>query len=54
MSDQSACENLGDEIDRVIDYFREEFDITYAEVIGTLHLKAWLLCQETDDLHTPE
>lgn len=35
-----------DEIEKVIHRFRHEYQIPYASLIGSLHLKAHELCQE--------
>jgi len=39
-------EYLDDEITRIIDYSRKEFDMTYAEVVGLLIFKAHMLISE--------
>ena len=36
------------EIEAKIDYFRQEYDITYATVIGVLMMIAWDLSQEAN------
>ncbi len=36
MSGRNRQEHLAAEIDRVIDYFRKEFDMTYADAIGVM------------------
>ena len=38
---------LENEIDKVIRYCRREFDITYAEVVGVLHIAAMRIAKET-------
>lgn len=45
---------FGDELDRLIDRFRDEFDISYAAIVGTLHMKAHLLCEEASALDNEE
>jgi len=40
---------LGDEIDKLVERFRQEFDLTYAQVTGVLQMKIWLLNKEAVD-----
>ena len=42
----NRVEHLGDEIDKIINHFRMEYDMTYAEAVGVLFMKAQLLCEE--------
>ena len=42
----NRVEHLGDEIDNLINRFRMEYDMTYAEAVGVLFMKAQLLCNE--------
>lgn len=47
-----AVDHFVDELDRLIDRFRQEYDMTYAEVIGCLHMKTsdlWLEANDEDD-----
>lgn len=46
MTDAEQVKHLGDEIDRVIDRVRAEYDMTYASVVGVLEMKKHLLCAE--------
>lgn len=46
MSESEQVKHLGDELDRLVDRFRSEYDMTYASVVGVLHMKAHLLCAE--------
>ena len=48
MTDSEQTSAFGDELDKLIDRFREEFDLTYAQLIGTLHFKIHLLCNEAE------
>lgn len=46
MDRAESVRRLADEIDRLIDYFRDEYDITYAAAVGVLFMKAHLLANE--------
>ena len=46
---KNGIEYLGDEIDRIVDYARVEYDLTYAEIVGVLSMKGWLMMQEADE-----
>lgn len=48
MSDPQTMQ-FGDELDKLIDRFRDEYDVTYATIVGTLHMKAYLLCAEAEE-----
>jgi len=41
---------LGDEIDKLVERFRQEFDLTYAQVTGVLQMKIWLLNKEATEV----
>jgi hypothetical protein len=42
----SATDYLGDKIERSIDYCRDEFDITYGEIIGVLEIYKLQMAKE--------
>lgn len=44
-----GVEHLSNEIDRMIDRFRQEYDMSYAETVGVLQMKIHLLCCEAAD-----
>lgn len=46
MNDSEQVRQLGDELDRLINRFRQEYDMTYAAVVGVLEMKKHLLCEE--------
>lgn len=46
MSEKEQIEAFADDLDRLVDRYRREFDLSYASVIGTLNMKAHLLCAE--------
>ncbi len=37
---------LAQELERVIDYFRNEYDLTYADAVGVISILHFELCQE--------
>ena len=41
-----SSQKFGNELRRVVDYFREEFEVTYNEAIGVLQALSWQLIQE--------
>lgn len=45
---------FADELDKLCERFRSEFDLSYAQAVGVLQMKSWLLCSEAaereDDL----
>lgn len=52
MTHKEQTEAFAGELDNLIDRYRQEFDLSYCDVIGILQMKTWLLCAEaTDDEH---
>ena len=51
---KNATDYIGDELDRIIDYCRVEFDVNYAEILGMLQMKSWFLCQEANENYEDE
>ncbi len=49
MSEQEQIFHFGDELDKLVNRFRAEYDISYAAIVGTLFMKAQLLCGEAED-----
>jgi hypothetical protein len=50
MDESTQAGLLGAEIDRVIERFRSEFDMTYMSVIGVLETKKHLLIREAIEI----
>lgn len=46
MTEGEQIEHLGTDLDRMIDRYRLEYDMTYAAMIGVLHMKIYLLSVE--------
>ena len=44
-----GTEHLESELTKMVDRFRREYEMTYAEVVGTLHVVAFALLSETID-----
>ncbi len=49
MTDKQQTDHFAHELDRLIDRFRMEYEISYAAVIGTLHIKATTLVIDAGD-----
>lgn len=49
MTDQEQIVALSNDLDALIERYRNEFDMTYSAVIGILNMKSWLLCKEAAD-----
>lgn len=45
----NQVEALSNDLDRLIDRYRAEYDLLYAEVVGVLFMKATTLCKEAED-----
>jgi hypothetical protein len=49
--EDEAVVHLGNEIDKVINRFRAEYDISYAAVVGCLHFRIFTLEREAERVH---
>lgn len=49
MKDREQTTAFADELDKLCERFRDEFDLTYAQAVGVLNMKAWLLNQEASE-----
>jgi len=49
-----SSNKFGEEVHRLIDYFRQEFRLSYAEMIGTLEIVKDDLMQELRELNEQE
>lgn len=49
MTDREQTERFAKELDWLVQKYRSEYDITYAAVVGVLHMKAHLLCEEASE-----
>ena len=46
MSDKEQTDHFADEIDRLVERFRSEHELSYARAVGVLQMKIHLLCAE--------
>lgn len=49
MTDKEQTQAFADDLDRLVERYRSEFELTYAAVVGALHMKAHLMCAEAKD-----
>lgn len=49
MTETDQINHFADDLDNLVDRYRNEYDISYAAIVGTLHMKAHLLCDEASD-----
>lgn len=47
-TDQTA--HFANDLERLINRYRDEYDITYAQLVGVLHIQSHLLCREAERL----
>ncbi len=49
MTDPEQTTHFANEIDALVDKYRNEYDITYASIVGVLQMKIHLLCEEAEE-----
>jgi len=49
MTERDQITAFADDIDRLVDRYRSEFEISLASAVGVLVMKAFLLCSEAYD-----
>jgi hypothetical protein len=49
MNQQEQTKAFADDLDRLVERYRSEFDLTYASAVGTLNMKIHTLCSEAAD-----
>lgn len=49
MSDKEQTDNFANDVDRLVDRYRSEYEIPYAAVVGVLQMKIHLLCDEASE-----
>lgn len=54
MDENPSVTALCNDLDRLFNRYRDEFDVSYAEIIGVLHMKMHLLCEESIDVADEE
>lgn len=48
----NQLQQFADELDRLVERFRAEYDLSYGEVVGALQMKIHLLCVEAENQET--
>jgi len=49
MTDKDQIDHFANDVDKLVERYRSEYDLTYAAVIGTLEIKIQQLCREAWD-----
>ena len=49
MDEKRQIKAFAEDIERLVDRYRNEFDLSYASVVGTLHMQASTLCLESQE-----
>lgn len=48
MTEREQIEQLADEIDKLLERSRSEYDLSYAAIVGVLQMKIHLVCEEAE------
>lgn len=54
MDEKDQIKQFADELDNLVDRFRDEYDLTFASAVGVLQMKIHLLCEEAGGLDDEE
>lgn len=54
MNDKQQIQAFADDLDNLIERYRREFDLSYAGVVGALHMKAYIMCKEASNQEEEE
>lgn len=49
MDANEQVQHFADELDKLVNRFRSEYDLSYAATVGTLQMKVHLLCMEAEE-----
>lgn len=49
MTDKEQNKAFAGELDKLIERFAKEFEMTYVQIVGVLELKKHLLCSEAEE-----
>lgn len=49
MSEKEQIFSFADDLDRLVERYRQEYDMTYAAAVGVLQMKSHLLCVEASE-----
>jgi hypothetical protein len=53
MTPESQTAHFANDLERLINRYRDEYDMTYSNMVGVLHIQTHLLCREMADRHIP-
>lgn len=49
MSEKEQIDHFANELDKLVERFRKEYEMTYASAVGVLEMKIHLLCAEAEE-----
>lgn len=49
MTAKEQTDAFASDIDSLVERYAKEFDLSYAQVVGVLHMKIHLLCQDASE-----
>lgn len=49
MSEKEQTDHFANDIDKLVERYRSEYEVSYAAVVGVLQMKIHLLCQEASE-----
>ena len=49
MSEKEQIDHFANELDKLVQRFRSEYEISYAAAVGVLYMKIHLLCAEASE-----
>jgi hypothetical protein len=49
VSEQEQINQFANALDKLVDRMRDEYELSYAAIVGVLHFKAHLLCGEATE-----
>lgn len=49
MTDKEQTDHFSNELDALVERFRNEYELSYSIVVGTLQMKIHLLCKEAQE-----
>ncbi len=49
MDANEQTRRFAEDLDKLVDRYSDEYDVTYAQVVGVLTMKAHSICHENDE-----
>lgn len=49
MNAKEQTDAFSNDLDNLVERYAKEFDLSYAQVVGVLHMKIWLLCEDASN-----